>query len=180
MKRIVWTFGLISGAILAAMMAITMTFADQIGFDKGEIIGYSTMLLAFLMVYFGIRSYRDNVLAGAIGFGRAFKVGLVITLVASACYVTAWEGIYRTMAPDFAAKYAAHAVEKARASGASEARIEARKQEMAKFAESYKNPLINVGLTFLEVFPLGVVVVLISAGVLSRKKAQRTPAAVRA
>ena len=176
MKRIVWTFGLTSGAILAGMMAITMTFANKIGFDKGEVIGYSTMILAFLMVYFGIRSYRDTVMAGVIGFGRAFKVGTLIVLIASACYVAAWEVIYRTMAPDFAEKYAAHAIDKARTAGATDAQIEAKNVEMAKFNEGYKNPLVNVGLTFLEVFPLGAVVVLVSAGVLSRRKsAAATP-----
>lgn len=117
MKRIVWTFGLIAGAIMAAMIFITMAFQDQIGTDKGEIIGYTTMILAFLMVYFGIRSYRDNVMAGTIGFGRAFKVGILITLVASACYVAAWELVLHTLAPDFAEKYAALIVEKARAGG---------------------------------------------------------------
>ena len=50
-------------------------------------IGYTGMVLAFLMVYFGVRSYRDNVAGGQIGFGRAFVVGLAITFVASACYV---------------------------------------------------------------------------------------------
>jgi len=169
MKRTVWTFGLISGAILAVMMSITTPFQDQIG-DKGEVIGYTTMILAFLMVYFGIRSYRDTVLAGAISFGRAFKVGILISLIASACYVTAWEVISHTVAPDFMEKYAARTIEKARTSGASEAQIEAKKLEMAKFTEAYKNPVVNVGLTFLEVFPVGAVLVLVSAGVLSRRK----------
>ena len=179
MKPIVWTFGLIAGGILAAMMALTIPFMDQIG-DKGEVIGYSTMILAFLMVYFGIRSYRDNVMAGAIGFGRAFKVGILITLIASACYVAAWEVIYRTVAPDFVEKYSARAIEKARSSGATEAQVEAKKNEMGKFKELYKNPVVNVGLTFLEVFPVGVVVVLVSAGVLSRRKSGANPEAARA
>ena len=64
MKRIVLTFGLIAGAILSVMMVVSMRFIDQIGFDKGEIIGYTTMVLAFLMVYFGVRSYRDDVRRG--------------------------------------------------------------------------------------------------------------------
>jgi hypothetical protein len=179
MKRTVWTFGLISGAILAVMMAITLPFQEKIG-DKGEVIGYTTMILAFLMVYFGIRSYRDTVLAGTISFGRAFKVGILISLIASACYVTAWEIIYHTVAPDFTEKYAARMIEKARASGASEAQIEAKKQEMAKFTEAYKNPVVNVGMTFLEVFPVGAVLVLISAGVLSRRKSDATPMVSRA
>jgi hypothetical protein len=169
MKRTVWTFGLISGGILAVMMVITLPFQEQIG-DKGEVIGYTTMILAFLMVYFGIRSYRDTVLAGAISFRRAFGVGILISLIASACYVTAWEVIYRTVAPDFMVKYSARMIEKARASGASEAQIEAKKQQLAKLSEAYKNPVINVGMTFLEVFPVGAVLVLISAGVLSRRK----------
>ena len=108
-------------------------------------------------------------MAGVIGFVRAFKVGILITLIASVCYVAAWETIYHTMVPDFMEKYAARAIEKARASGASEVQIEAKKKEMAEFSERYKNPFVNVGLTFLEVFPVGIVVVLVSAGTLSRR-----------
>ncbi len=168
MKRIVWTYGLISGAILAAMMFITIPFEEQFG-DRAEVIGYTTMVLAFLMVYFGIRAYRDTVMAGVIGFGRAFKVGILIALITSACYVASWEIMYHTMMPDFAEKYAARSVERERAAGAGAARIEARKQEMARFVENYKNPIVNVGMTFLEVFPAGAVMVLISAGILSRR-----------
>ncbi|MEO8139812.1 MAG: DUF4199 domain-containing protein [Gemmatimonadota bacterium] len=179
MKRTVWTFGLISGGIIAALMVIALPFQDQVG-ESGYVIGYSTMILAFLMVYFGIRSYRDNVMAGTIGFGRAFKVGILITLIASTCYVATWEVIYHTMAPDFAEKYAARAIERAQAAGATEAELAVQKEKMAKFAEMYKNPLVNVGMTYLEVFPVGVVVVLVSAGVLSRKKSGATLEVARA
>ncbi|HET7551735.1 MAG TPA: DUF4199 domain-containing protein [Gemmatimonadaceae bacterium] len=172
MKRIVWTYGLIAGAILAAVMAITMSFHDRISFSAGYVIGYGSMILAFLMVFFGIRSYRDEVLGGAIRFGRAFNVGILIALVASACYVAAWQVIYRTMVPDYMEKYSARVIESKRASGASEAQLEAKRQEMAKFAEAYKNPLVNIGMTFLEVFPVGIVVVLVSAGILSRKRTE--------
>jgi ethanolamine transporter EutH len=178
MKRTVWTFGLIAGAIMAVMMAITVPLQDRIG-DAGEIVGYTTMVLAFLMVYFGVRSYRDSMLSGVISFGRAFRVGISIALVASTCYVATWEVIYHTMTPDFADKYAARAVEKARASGASQAQIEAQQREMAKFKEQYKNPLINVGYTYLEVLPVGIVVCLVSAGILSRRKAAPELAAAR-
>jgi hypothetical protein len=171
MKRIVWTFGLIAGGFMAVMRAIAIAFQDQIA-DKGEIVRYSTMILAFLMVYFGIRAYRDNEMPGTIGFGRAFKVGILIALVASACYIAAWETIYHTVAQDFVEKFAARTIEKAKASGASAAEIEVQQEKMAKFVVVYKNPLVNVGLTFLEVFPVGVVVVLASAGILSRRKPQ--------
>jgi hypothetical protein len=178
MKRTVWTFGLIAGAIMAAMMFATIPFLEHD--DKAEIIGYTTMIVAFLMVFFGIRSYRDNVMGGTIGFGRAFKVGILITLVASACYVASWEVMYHTMMPDFVEKYAAQVIERAQASGATEAQVEERRQEMAKFAVMYRNPLFNVGMTFLEVFPVGLVVVLVSSGVLSRRTSGAGLAAARA
>lgn len=173
MRKIVLTFGLIAGAIMATMMAITMPFANQGDHGgKWEIIGYTTMILAFLMVYFGVRTYRDNELAGRIRFGQAFKVGILITLIASTCYVGAWEVIYRTMVPDFMEKYAAQTIEKVRASGASEAEIDAQKQKMAAMVEGYKNPVVRAGWTYLEVFPVGLVVVLVSAGILSRKQGE--------
>ena len=170
MRKIVLTFGLISGAILSAMMLLTQVFFDRIGIDKGEIIGYTTMVLAFLMVFFGVRSYRDNVAGGAVTFGRACKVGLMIMLVASACYVATWEVIYYTIAPDFGERYAAAVVEKARKSGASEAEIAAQAKRMADFTAMYRNPLVNIALTLLEPLPVGIVFTLFSAGVLSRKR----------
>jgi hypothetical protein len=170
MKKIVLTFGLIAGAILSAMMLLTLPFHDQIGFDKGYIIGYTTMVLAFLMVFFGVRSYRDNVAGGFVTFGRAFLLGLMITLVASACYVATWEVVYYALAPDFTEKYAAYAVDKARQAGATEAQIAAKTKEMNDFAEMYKNPLVNIAFTLLEPLPVGLLFTLVTAGVLSRKR----------
>ena len=170
MRKTVLTFGLIAGAMLSVMMLLTLPFLDRIGFDKGEIIGYTTMVLAFLMVYFGVRSYRDNVAGGTVKFGRAFVVGLMITLVASACYVATWQLIYYQVAPDFTDKYVAYAVEKAKKSGASETQIAAQKKEMREMMNLYKNPLINIGVTFLEPLPVGLLFTLVSAFALSRKR----------
>ncbi|MDX2121954.1 MAG: DUF4199 domain-containing protein [Gemmatimonadota bacterium] len=176
MRKIVLTFGLIAGAILSVMMLLTIPFADRIGFDKGAIIGYSTMVLAFLMVYFGVRSYRDNVAGGSVSFGRAFSVGLLIVVIASACYVATWQFIYYRVTPDFMEKYSAYTLEKARSGGASEAEIAAKAEEMAKFSELYKNPLVNIGFTFLEPLPVGLVFTLVTAGALSRKRRAAEPA----
>ena len=82
MKKIVLTFGLISGALLSAMMVAMIPFIDQIGMDHGMVIGYTTMVLAFLLVFFGIRSYRETVGDGPISFGRALSVGLLIMAIA--------------------------------------------------------------------------------------------------
>lgn len=170
MRKIVLTFGLIAGAMLSAMMLMTLPFLDEIGFDKGEVIGYTKMVLAFLMVYFGVRSYRDNVAGGSVTFGRAFIVGLLITIVASACYVATWQVIYHKLVPDFVEKYAAYAVQKAKKSGATEAQIAAQQKQMNEFKEMYKNPLVNISVTFLEPLPVGLLFTLVSAGVLSRKR----------
>lgn len=169
MRKIVLTFGLIAGAILSLMMLITMPLQDRIGFDKGAIIGYTTMVVAFLMVFFGVRSYRDNVAGGRVTFGRAFAVGLMITAVATVCYVTTWEVIYYELMPDFGDKYAVYTVEKAKQSGATDAQVAAKAKEMAQFKEMYRNPLVNIAFTFLEPLPVGIVFTLVAAGVLSQK-----------
>ena len=169
MKKTVLTFGLIGGAIMAAMMFATLPFMDKIGFDKGEIVGYTTMILAFMLVFFGIRSYRENVGGGHITFGRAFAVGILITLVACVCYVVAWEIIYFKFMPDFADKYASYMIEKVRASGASQQVIDAKLQQMKSFKAMYDNPFINAAITFIEPFPIGLIVTLISAALLRKK-----------
>ena len=171
MKKIVITFGLISGALMAAFMFATLPFHDKIGFDKwGLVVGYTSMVLAFILVFFGIRSYRENVAGGAISFGRAFVVGILIAIISSVCYVIAWEIVYFNFMPDFMDKYAAHVVEQARASGASAEAIQAKVQEMQQFKKMYSNPFLNAAMTLLEPLPVGLILTLISALILRKKK----------
>ena len=155
MKKTVLTFGLISGAISAIMMLATVPFADKIGFDKGEIIGFTTIVLSGLLVFFGVRSYRENVGGGRLTFGRGVAVGILITLLSNLCYVATWEIVYFNFMPDFADKYAAHMIDRARSSGASQEQIEKKTREAQQFKQMYSNPAMNVALTFAEVFPIG-------------------------
>jgi amino acid transporter len=170
MQRIVLTFGLIAGAILSVMMLLTVPFHDQIGFDKGLVIGYTTMVLAFLMIFVGVKTYRDKVAGGTVTFGRAFKVGLLIMLVASVCYVATWEFIYYNLASDYLDKYAAYSLEKLKQSGATAEQVAAKAQEMAKFKAMYQNPLVSIAFTLLEPLPVGLLFTLVAAAVLSRKR----------
>ena len=174
MKKTILTFGLISGAISSLMMVATVPFADRIGFDKGAIVGYTGIVLSFLLVFFGIRSYRDNA-GNQITFSKAFAVGISITVISCLCYVVTWEIIYFNFMPDFMDKYGAHMIEKAKASGASAAAIQAQVEQVKKYKEMYDNPLINAAMTFIEPFPIGLVITLISAAVL-RRKPQPQPA----
>jgi hypothetical protein len=171
MKKTVLTFGLISGAMSAAMMLMTVPFVDRIGWEKGEILGYTGIVLSALLVFFGVRSYRENAGGGRLTFGRGFAVGILITLISSACYVGTWEIVYYKFMPGFADKYAAHMVERAKASGASQQKMDETAQQAQQFKQMYKNPAINVALTFMEVFPIGLVVTGISAGILRKKAA---------
>ena len=170
MKKIVLTFGLIAGLIISGMMLVTLKFQDSIGFDRGEVIGYTSMVLAFLLIFFGVRSYRDNVAGGTVTFGRALGIGAMIAVVASVFYVATWEVIYFKLEPDFAAKYQAYEFDKARASGASEEELARKKVEMAGQLAMYNNPAMNAAITFLEPMPVALIVALVSAGVLSRRK----------
>src|ERR1700693_2600601 len=153
MKKTIITFGLISGAISAVMMVATVPFADRIGFDKGLVIGYTSIVLSFLLVFFGIRSYRDNVGNGQITFSKALAVGISITLISCICYVVTWEILYYNFLPDFMDKYGAHMVEKLKASGASAEAVQTQVDQVKKYKEMYANPLLNAALSFIEPFP---------------------------
>ena len=147
MKKTILTFGLISGAVSTLMMWVSMLFADKIGFDRGYVVGYTSIVLSFLLVYFGIRSYRDNIGNGQITFAKGFTVGICI--------------LYFNFMPDFMDKYGAHVVEKLKAAGATAATIQAKVQELEKLKAMYKNPLFNAAMTFVEPFPVGLVITLL-------------------
>src|SRR4051794_4756268 len=170
MKKTIVRFGLISGALISVMMLLTLPFHDRIGFDRSLYVGYTTMVLAFLLVFFGIRSYRDNVGGGEITFGKAFLIGLGIVAISCVCYVITWEALYFTVMHDYIDKYAAYIIGKARSSGATEAMIQQKVQEMARLKEMLENPLINAAMVFLEPLPVGLVMALVSAGLLRKKK----------
>src|SRR5271167_4106641 len=115
MKKTVLTFGLISGAISSLLMVATVPFMD--GSLRALIVGYTAIVLSFLLVFFGIRSYRDNAGNGQIAFTKAFAIGISITLISCICYVVTWEILYFNFLHDFMDKYSAHMIAKLQASG---------------------------------------------------------------
>lgn len=167
MKKTVLTFGLISGAIMTAMMWGTLPFMDRIGPGRGMVIGYTTMVLSFMLVFFGIRSYRENFGDGKISFGRAFAVGILIVLISSALYVISWEILYFGV-PGFADKFNAMLMAQAQKEGGTPDQIHAAVQQMKDFLTMYQNPLKNAALTFIEPSPVGLIVTLVSALILRK------------
>lgn len=171
MKKTVLTFGLISGVIMSVLICAVVPFHDQIGFDRGVYVGYTTMLMAFLLVFFGIRSYRENVGGGEISFGRAFAVGILISLITCVFYVVTWEIIYFNFLPDFAAKYTNYIVEKQRASGASPEQIAQQMQQVKQTVALLDNKVLGPIIIFIaEPLPVGLAMSLISAAILRKRR----------
>jgi hypothetical protein len=169
MKRIVLTFGLIGGAIAALMMFASIRFVGRASYETLTVLGYTTFVACFLMVYFGIRSYRDGVGGGTITFGRAFKVGILITLVSCAVYVISWEFIHHQFLPTFFEDYLNYMVESMRAAGATQAELNQQLQQNEQFREWFKNPFIRYAMSLMEAFPVGLVITLISSMILKTK-----------
>ncbi|MBI5916334.1 MAG: DUF4199 domain-containing protein [Bacteroidetes bacterium] len=178
MQKLVLKFGLIAGAIVSVFLLVgmlMMTGADgKVNFQYGETFGYVSMIVALSMIFFGIRSYRDNHLSGSITFGKALKVGLLITLVASLIYVATWMVYYHSSsnAAEFGEQYLAHSIETMRKSGMAEADIAKKTAESEDFMKIYNsNPLVMFGVTLMEIFPVGLVISLLSSFILKRNPA---------
>jgi hypothetical protein len=177
MKKNVLTFGLISGLIMSILMGGSLLLADKIGSGHSMVIGYTIMVASFLLVYFGIRSYRDNTLDGQISFGRAFVCGILITLISSVCYVVMWEILYFNFMPHFMDGYFAAQIHKVQTSGLDSATIAAQVAALRRSQQLYQNPFVNMAYTLMEPLPVGLLITLISAALLRRKAATRSSSA---
>lgn len=171
MKKIVIVCGLIGGLIVTApMMLFTDACYKSGNYEGSMLLGYASMILAFSLVFVGIRNYRNKYSNGVISFGKAFKIGILIVLIASTIYVIVWLLDYYLYMPDFAEKYGAHILDKLKAGGASQLEIDKQTKEMASFAKMYKNPLYVILFTYVEILPVGLIITLISSFILKRKQ----------
>ena len=175
MKKTVLTFGLISGLILSVLMGGSLLLADKIGSGHSMAIGYTIMVASFLLIYFGIRSYRENTLAGQISFGRAFSCGILITFITCVCYVATWEVLYFNFMPHFMDGYFAAQIHKVQSSGLDPATTAAQIAAIQRSQQLYQNPFVNMAYTFMEPLPVGLIITLISAAVLRRKALSNPP-----
>ena len=179
MKKIVLTFGLISGLMISVLMDSSLLLADKIGSGHSMVLGYTMMVASFLLIYFGIRSYRDNTLAGQISFGRAFSCGILIALITCVCYVGTWEILYFNFMPHFMDSYWSAQIHKIQSAGLAPATTAAQVAAIQHSQQLYQNPFVNMAYTFMEPLPVGLIITLISAAVL-RRKAPAHPTAAAA
>lgn len=178
MKKNIIVHGLIAGIVVSIAMLTSVNYISHcngnVDYNTSMVIGYASMLVAFSLVYVGIRNYRNKYSGGVISFGKAFKIGGLIVLIASTIYVVAWMIDYFFFIPDFADKLSAQELDKFKASGATQAEIAEKSEELAKMAKLYKNPLVNAAVTYSEILPVGLVVTLISSLILKKKNGANT------
>ena len=177
MKKDVLKYGLLSGLALAILLALTVPFEHHTSQRWGLAIGYTIMVLSFLIVFVGVKHYRDTDCSGSITFGRALTAGVLMMLISCACYVAMWEALMATVEKNFAHQYAAVLVDRARTSGLQGAALEAKITEARKFEAMYSNPLYRMAMTLLEPLPVGIVMALVTAGILRRKPEEGVPSA---
>ena len=171
MTRLILTYGIVAGLIVAVPMVFLMlTLTEETAPENGALFGYLTMIVALTAVFLGIKHYRDKVLGGVIKFVPALMVGLGISAIASVFWAVGWEISLALSDFDFAEVYSKSMVDAARARGASEAELQTVIADAEGFARMYANPLYRLPITFVEMFPIGVLISLISAALLRNSR----------
>lgn len=174
MKKIILKYGLLSGSIIALLMMSTTLIIKSIGYEKvgldnAAYIGQSTILVSMLVIYFGVKSYRDNQNNGKITFVNALLVGLGIMIISCIAYSLTWLVVYYNFLPNFIDDYATYYIDKMKSTGSTQAEINQKLKEMQGFKSWYSNPFSIFLITLIEPLPVALVVVLISALILKRR-----------
>jgi hypothetical protein len=168
MFRDIVKYGLIAGLVVGGIDFVMFTTMEQHDFENGMLIGYSIMLVALSAVFIGVKRHRDLELGGVIRFWPAFGMGVAISFIAGIFYVLSWEASQAVTGGDFVTSYSDYVLEQARAKGESTVAIAKMTAELAEFRVMYANPLMRLPMIFTEIFPVGVIVSLVSAGLLCR------------
>jgi len=163
--RYAFIYGGIAGAIVVGIISATIA-AGLPSHDSSVLLGYLVMLLGLSLIFVGVKRYRDVERGGVIGFGPAFLLGLGMAGVAGVVYALGWELYLGVTGTDFMAGYARSVLAHMKAAGASPAAIAAKAAELQRVAAWYGNPLLRMPMTFVEIFPVGFVVALVSAALL--------------
>ena len=169
MRRAALIFGGISGLIGIASIVGTLPYLQSGDMRKADAFGYANIVFSALLIYFGIRSYREKEGAGRITFGQGLLVGILITLVFCALFMVTFELVYFRFVPDYGVKYEACMVHRAEAAGGTPAQIEKARSQAAMFRRLFDNPWTNAAVTFATTFPVGLAAAAISAAILRKR-----------
>lgn len=170
MTRIALIYGALSGAIIMAVTIAMIVLAGDNADHSSPLVGYLIMIVALTMIFIGVKRYRDRDLGGVIKFWPAFGLGLGIAVVAGIVYVAVWEAYLYATHYDFINQYASSVIEAKREAGASGAELDKLTADMDSLIKNYANPLFRLPMTFLEIFPVGLIIAIISAALLRNPK----------
>lgn len=171
MKKIALIYGAIAGAIVIGVITLGLTLSDgETEFSNSQTFGYLIMLLGMSLVFFGIKRYRDRDLGGVIKFMPALLLGLAISAVAGIVYVTIWEAYLASSDYAFINDYTNGVIETKKAAGVAGAELEKLVADMDNLKAMYGNVFLRLPITFMEIFPVGLIVSLISAALLRNPK----------
>lgn len=167
MFRIMTVYGAIAGVLIIAIMILGMILGGGSG---SQVQGYLTMIIVLSLIFIGVKRYRDQTLGGVIKFLPALGLGAGIAAVAAIFYVLSWEASLQITDFAWMDAYKASTIEGYQAQGLSEEALSEKVSKLEEMMASYRNPLFRLPITFIEIFPVGLVVALISAAVLRNPK----------
>jgi hypothetical protein len=163
MLRYALIYGLISGFVIAATISASLALLSGTEFAHSLWFGYLVMLVALSFIFVGVKRYRDVDRGGVIKFFPAFGVGLAIAVVAGITYVLTWETYLSVSGYQFIEEFIPSYVRDEQAAGTSAAEIAANVQWMR---DVYASPIQRMAMTFMEIFPVGLLIALVSAALL--------------
>lgn len=177
MQKTVVRFGLYGVVVMLVILIVTfLSFKGNHNWEVQEILGYVTIILSLLFVYFGIRHWRDNYNNGRLSFAQGLKLGSLITLFPSLAF-----GLFTLLEiflldPEITNKYYAHYQEKLKASTPPD-KLQEALQQLESEKEMFSSPFLQFVFMFLTVFLIGIVITVISSLILqSRGKSTASPA----
>lgn len=174
MKNTIIKYGIISGSIAGLLLFLaTLIFKnigiDKVGFDNFGYFGFTLILISMMIIFFGIKSFRDLQSDGVITFGKCFLTGLGILLISSIIYSLSWVIIYHFFLPTFMDDFANYYINQTKNSGGSQVELANKLQEVNQMKEWYKTPFSVFAITLLEPIPVGLLVTIVSAFILRKK-----------
>ncbi|MEM7248836.1 MAG: DUF4199 domain-containing protein [Acidobacteriota bacterium] len=159
------------GVVIFGTMCLGFVIVGPEGTVGGpQWLGFLVMLLGFSVIFVAVKQHRDRDLGGVIKFGRAFLLGLGITMVASLLYTIGWETYRMAIDPAFIDKWFEAAIEAKKAESLPETELQEFVASMESMRELFAKPLFRLPMTFLEIFPFGLLVSLLSAAVLRKSE----------
>ncbi len=170
MSKTAIVYGAIAGSITVGSILIGFLFGADHG-DHSLWLGYLIMIVALTLIFLGVKRHRDKNLGGVIKFGPALLLGLMIAVIAGVFYAGGWEAYLAATDYSFMPSYVEHAIEAKKAAGVAGEALQAEIAKLNEMAANYENPLFRVPMTFLEIFPVGLLIALISAAILRNPKA---------